>query len=125
WDHSGRSKYHSLQTQFISRFGRASQFQASYTLARSRANLSLTNSSGSLAAAVATLDLQNPDLDWGRPETGRTHIFNTSLVWLLPSLEGQSTGAKAVLGDWEIATIIGAASGAPLDVLTGSMPGLN
>ena len=39
WDHSGKSTYNSLQTQFISRFGQGSQFQASYTLARSRANL--------------------------------------------------------------------------------------
>jgi hypothetical protein len=125
WDHTGKSTYHSLQTQFISRFGRASQFQASYTLARSRANMSLTSSDGGLSKWVASNDLTNADVDWGKPETGRTHIFNMSLVWLLPSLEGRSGGARAVLGDWEIATIVGAASGAPLDVFSGSIPGLN
>jgi hypothetical protein len=125
WDHTGRSTYHSLQTQFISRFGRASQFQMSYTLARSRANLSLTSSDGSLSKWLATNDLTNPGLDWGRPETGRTHIFNSSLVWLLPSLDNSSKGERAVLGDWEVATILGIASGAPLDVFTGSIPGLN
>ncbi|HEX2462820.1 MAG TPA: hypothetical protein VHJ58_21970 [Vicinamibacterales bacterium] len=36
WDTSGESTYHSIQTQFVSRFGRGSQFQASYTLALGR-----------------------------------------------------------------------------------------
>src|SRR5262249_38050191 len=125
WDHTGKSTYHSLQTQFISRFGRASQFQASYTLARSRANLSLTSSDGGLSKWVASNDLTKPDVDWGRPETGRTRIFNSSLIWLLPALEGRSAGTRAALGDWEIATIVGAASGAPLDIFAGSLPGLN
>ena len=49
WAHDGESTYHSLQTQFISRFGRrGSQVQSSYTLSRSRANMALTDS-GSLA----------------------------------------------------------------------------
>ena len=93
WDHTGKSTYHSLQTQFVSRFGRGSQFQASYTLSRSRANFAMTDS-GQLAANTAQLDNQDPDLDWGRPETGRTHIFNSSLIWMLSSLEGRSKAAR-------------------------------
>ena len=125
WDHTGESTYHSLQTQFISRFARGSQFQASYTLSRSRANLSLTDSSGSLSAGVATLDLQNPDLDWGRPETGRTHIFNAAVVWIAPPLEGRGAMTRALLGDWQISAIVGAASGQPITIFTNSVPGLS
>ena len=126
WDHSGESTYHSLQTQFISRFGgRGSQFQASYTLSRSRANLALTSSSGSLAANSTQLDNQNPDLDWGRPETGRTHIFNSSLIWMLPSLEDETRMMRTILGDWEITAIVGAGSGQPLTVFAGGLPGFN
>jgi hypothetical protein len=126
WEHTGKSTYHSLQTQFVTRFGRrGSQLQASYTLARSRANLALTSSDGSLAANTTRLDNQNDDLDWGRPETGRTHIFNSSLIWMLPSLQDQSRTIRTLLGDWELATIVGAGSGQPLTVFTGSMPGLN
>jgi hypothetical protein len=125
WDHTGESTYHSLQTQFISRFARGSQFQASYTLSRSRANLSLTDSSGSLSAGVATLDLQNPDLDWGRPDTGRPHIFNAALVWIAPALEGKGAMARALLGDWQISTIVGAASGQPITIFSNSVPGLS
>ena len=123
WDHSGRSKYHSLQTQIVSRFGQ-SQFQASYTLGRTRANLSLEDSSGSLSTGVAPLDVTQPDLDWGRPMTDRTHIFNASLVLMLPSLQNSSPAMRAILGDWEIATIFAAGSGQPLNVFIGSVPGL-
>ena len=90
WDHSGKSTYHSLQTQLISRFGRGSHFQASYTLSRSRANLAMTDSDGALSVGVYKLDVQDPDSDWGRPETGRDHIFNASLIWMLPALEDRS-----------------------------------
>jgi hypothetical protein len=124
WDHSGESTYHSLQTQFVSRFGRASQFQMSYTLARSRANFAMTDS-GQLAANTTSLDNQNRDADWGRPETGRTHVFNSSLIWMLPSLEGRGRAARLLLGDWEIASIIGAGTGQPFTAYTGSLPGFN
>jgi len=125
WDHSGKSTYHSLQTQFIKRFGRGSQFQASYTLARSRANLALTSSSGGLDRNTTALDTADPDRDWGRPETGRVHIFNSSTIWLLPSLDNKSKTMKSLFGDWELASIIGAGSGQPLTVFTGGLPGLN
>ena len=126
WDHSGESTYHSLQTQFISRFGRGSQFQASYTLSRSRANLALTSSDGNPVNQNNTsLDSQNRDLDWGRPETGRTNIFNSSVIWLLPSLEDKSRGMRTVLGDWEVTAIVGAGTGQPLTVYTGSLPDFN
>ncbi len=95
WDHTGKSTYHSLQTQFISRFGRGSQVQASYTLSRSRANLAMTGSDGSLAANTTQLDIQNPEQDWGRPETGRPHIFNASVVWLLPDLRDRPALSQA------------------------------
>ena len=124
WSHDGESKYHSLQTQFISRFGRGSQVQASYTLARSRANLGLTDS-GQLAANNSMLDNANPDEDWGRPETGRTHIFNASLIWLLPSLEGKSQGMRHVFGDWEVTAIVGGGTGQPMTVYAGNLPSLN
>ena len=71
------------------------------------------------------LDNQNPDLDWGRPETGRTHIFNASLIWMLPSLEDESGIMRSIFGDWEITSIVGAGSGQPLTVWAGSLPGLN
>ena len=118
WDHSGKSTYHSLQTQLISRFGQGSHFQASYTLSRSRANLAMTNSDGALSVGVYKLDAQNPDSDWGRPETGRDHIFSASLIWMLPTLEDRSGMTRMILGGWEISTIVGAATGQPLNIFS-------
>jgi hypothetical protein len=85
----------------------------------------LDNSDSSLSGEVATLDRANPDGDYGRANTDRRHIFNASLVWMLPTLESHSSGIRAVLGDWEIATIIGAATGTPVNVRTGSIPDLS
>ena len=122
WAHDGESTYHSLQTQFISRFGRrGSQVQSSYTLSRSRANMALTDS-GSFAQNTAALDIAAPDLDWGRPETGRTHIFNVSLVWMLPALENKSGLVRHILGDWELTGITGAATGQPFSAYVGVDP---
>jgi hypothetical protein len=125
WDHTGHSMYHSLQTQLVSRFRRGSQFQASYTLASAKSNDPLDNSSGGLADDVATLDRTNPDADYGRTNTDRRHVVNAALVWMLPSLENSSSSVRGLLGDWEVATIVGAASGVPINVHTGSIPGLN
>jgi hypothetical protein len=125
WRHDGETQYHSMQTQLISRFGQGSQFQMSYTLARARANMSQNSSSGSLDAQDAPLDNGNLDLDWGRPTVGRTHVFNASVVWLLPSLEGSGGLMETVFGDWQFNAIVGAASGQPFTAYTGGMPGLN
>jgi hypothetical protein len=125
WTHDGESTYNSLQTQLVSRLGRGSQLQVSYTLARSRANVALTDSDQGLTQHTSALALENPDADWGRPAVGRTHIFNTSLVWMLPTFDGSSGLKKAFLGDWEIASIVGAATGQPFTAWTGTIPGLN
>jgi Carboxypeptidase regulatory-like domain len=124
WVHSGKSTYNSLQTQWITRFGRGSQFQTSYTLARSRANLGMT-ASGQLDANNVVLDNQNPDADWGRPDAGRTHIYNASLIYLLPTLEDKSGLVKHIFGDWEVTTIVGAGTGQAVSIFTGNIPGLN
>ncbi len=125
WDHSGESKYHSLQTQLVSRLGRGSQFQVSYTLARQRANVNMTDSGQGLEQDTSPLDVADPDLDWGRPAVGRTHIFNSSLVWMLPVFENASGLKKTLLGDWEVSAIVGAATGQPVNARTGTIPGLN
>jgi len=124
WEHTGHSMYHSMQTQVISRWG-ASQFQASYTLSRLRANTPLDNSSGSLAADETRLDLSNPAADNGLANTDRTHIFNAALVLAGPTMEGQKGARAALMGGWEVGTIVQAASGQAITIYTGGLPGLN
>ncbi len=106
---SANSIYHALQTQLRSRFGRGSQFQASYTFSR------LIGSDGQ---AVVT-DPDDPALDRGLSPFSRKHLFNASLVLELPGFGGRSGFVRHVLGDWEIGAIVMAASGSPLTVYNG------
>jgi hypothetical protein len=124
WDHAGHSMYHSLQSQIISRFGRGSHFQASYTLSRQEANEPMDNSDGNLNANMSTLDLDNLEAEEGLARTDRTHIFNASLVLMMSPLEGRPAAMRHILGDWQIGTIVSAASGQPLNIFVGSIPGL-
>ena len=109
---SARSIYHALQTQLRSRFGRGSQFQASYTFSRLI---------GTDVQAVPT-DPDDPGLDRGLSPFSRQHLFNASLVLQLPGFEGRSGFVRHVLGDWEIGAIAVAGSGSPLTVYNGIVP---
>jgi hypothetical protein len=124
WDHAGESMYHSLQTQLISRFGLGSHFQASYTLSRQEANEPMDNSDGNLSANLSTLDLDNPEAEEGLARTDRTHIFNASLVLMLSPLEGRPAAVRHVFGDWQVGTIVSAATGQALNIFVGGVPGL-
>jgi hypothetical protein len=85
--------------------------------------MSLSDSTGGISNAVSSLDLQDPDADWGRPEVGRTHVLSGSMVYMAPSLQDSSPMVRRIFGDWEINAIVGAASGQPLDIfVTGSLP---
>ncbi|HEX6737945.1 MAG TPA: hypothetical protein VF310_06740, partial [Vicinamibacteria bacterium] len=125
WDHSGSSIYHSLQTQIISRFGRGSQFTASYTWSRLIADDPLDDSSSGLQAGTAISDVDNLSLDRGLPRTHRKHIVNASLVLNLPTLEQKTGFLKHVFGDWQVSTIAVGSSGAPLTVYAGTVPDVN
>ena len=87
-DHGGNSIYHSLQTQLVSRFGHGSQFQASYTFSRAIGDVTLAGGENGIGASSVSL-LENRGLDRGLTQTHRKHIFNASLVFVLPELDGQ------------------------------------
>ncbi len=124
WGHEGSTTYHSLQAQLLSRWGRGSQVQLSYTLGSSKGDVPLDDS-GTLSAANSVTDLDNPGLDRGRTQIDRRHVFNASLVLALPTLEDKSGFVKNVFGDWEIGTIAVAQSGVPITIYAGSIPGLS
>jgi hypothetical protein len=116
---SGRSIYHALETQLRARFGRGSQLQASYTYANGIADNNLTSAFGTLAS-----DPENVAQDRGLSPYSRRHIFDASMVLALPTLEGASAFARNVLGGWQAATIVAAASGSPLTVNIYGYPGV-
>jgi len=122
-DHNGSSVYHSLQTQLVSRFGRGSQFQASYTFSRTIGIVSLIGGENDLGSTTTSLN-EDPGFDRGLTLSHRKHIFNASLVLVLPEFDDKSGFVKNVLGGWEVGTIAQYASGHPFTVFTGSVPGL-
>jgi Carboxypeptidase regulatory-like domain len=125
WSHDGETSYHSLQTQLVSRFGRGSQFQTSYTWSKSLGTVPLDDSGG-IGNENSVTDLANRALDHGPTRIDRPHIFNASLVLALPSLENKGGFARHVFGDWEVASIVAAASGQAVSVFTsGGLAGLN
>ncbi|MEM7353289.1 MAG: TonB-dependent receptor, partial [Acidobacteriota bacterium] len=123
WRNDGESEYDGLQAQFSSRFGRGSQFQASYTFSSFKANDSLTSSSAG-EENIQITDFDNPDLDWGYAGGHRDHIFNASLVYNLPTFEGQGGFKEHFLGDWAIGSVVQYASGTPITVYAIDIPGL-
>jgi hypothetical protein len=99
--------------------------QVSYTLSRNEANVALDNSSGSLSADESSIDLSDPNRDFGLANTDRRHVFNAALVLAGPAMVDNHGWRGALLGGWEIGTILQAASGQALTIYTGSIPGLN
>ena len=110
--------YHSMQTQLISRWG-ASQVQASYTLSRTTRERPAGQCSGGLSRDDSAHRPAEPSADDGLANTDRRHVFNAALVLALPTMEGEHGVKAALLGGWEIGTIVQAASGQALTVYTG------
>ena len=122
WTTDGESEYDSLQVQYIARFGRGSQFQASYTAADFEADTGMADSSGAFNATATTTDLSNPGLDQAPAILDREHVFNTSVIYNLPTFEGRGGFMEHVLGNWSIGGIAIYATGTPLTVF-GANPG--
>ncbi len=122
WTTDGASDYDSIQTQYTLRFGRGSQFQASYTLADFDADTGMNDSSGGFNADATTLDISNPGLDWGPAIVHRDHVLNASVIYNLPSFEGAGGFREHFLGNWSVGGIVIYATGTPITVL-GNNPG--
>ena len=102
-----------------------SQFQASYTLSRSRANLALDDSERrpERGSGAARRDRTPTSTGAGRRRTGRTSS-TPSLILMLPSLEERVavTRVSRRLGDRDDRRA--ASTGQPLTVFTDRVPGL-
>jgi hypothetical protein len=129
---TAQSSYNSLQVSLNSRLTKGSQFLAAYTFAKSVDN----GSGGALnsGAAVDTAVILGNQLD-NRAHRGvsnfdRTHRFVLSYLWDLPrpAFAARSSGSRMLLSNWQVAGIITAMSGLPIDIVdgaAGSFYGLN
>lgn len=134
---TAQSSYNSLQTSLTKRFARGLQFLASYTWAKSIDNASGQGGGAGIGGVInpggvgETIGVLGNQLDnranRGVSDFDRTHRFVFSGLWELPSPSGGGL-VKAVLGGWQVASIVTAMSGLPIDIVdtgAGSLYGLS
>jgi len=113
--------YHSFQVELRRQFRNGVFGQVNYSLSR--------NESSSATGGVAqnrlepNLDNARPELDEGRSLFHVTHIINGSLIFELPFGQGKRFMNKggltdALLGGWQVGSIIHWQSGSPLSFLS-------
>jgi len=110
YDTTGRSRYNSLQTQVERRSRNGFGFNVSYTFSRTTDNGAGRN------------DLLPNAFDdsgyYGISDLDRPHVLVSQVHYLFPPLESSSAPLRWVLGNWDVAGIVQAQSGAPFDVRT-------
>jgi hypothetical protein len=112
----GHDTYNSLQAQLVRRSSSGLTLSAQYTFAKSYGN------SSGFKEALTTANPFNFDYDNGYNTFDVRHSANVSALYDLPIGRGRrylSNGngfAEALLGNWELGTIVGARSGIPVDV---------
>ena len=129
---TAQSNYNSLQMSLNKRLSKGLQFLAAYTYAKS-----IDNGSGGFALSGASADvgvILGNQLD-NRAHRGvstfdRTHRFVLNYLWDVPRpvLGARSSVGRTLLGNWQVAGIITAMSGLPIDIVDGgaaSFYGLN
>ena len=128
---TAKSSYNSLQLSVTKRLSRGLQFLSSYTYAKSIDNTSSGSGSG-VANEVAFIAGNQLDdrANRGVSNFDRTHRFVLSYLWDLPrpTFAARSTGGRWLLSNWQVAGIIVAMSGLPIDIVdtgAGSFYGLS
>jgi len=109
WGHQGDSYYHALQTLFKTRYKR-SQVTAAYTWSHSIADVGLDDSNGGISN-YSFVNGASPGVFRGSSAINRPHIFTANFTYYLPDLKDKAAIERAVLGGWEMSSIISLASG--------------
>jgi Carboxypeptidase regulatory-like domain/TonB-dependent Receptor Plug Domain/TonB dependent receptor len=129
---TAQSSYNSLQMSLTKRLSKGLQFLASYTYAKAIDNASAGSGNGGEVRDmifIAGNQLDNR-ANRGVSDFDRTHRFVLSYLWEFgrPGFARSSTLARALFAGWQVAGIITAMSGSPIDILdggAGSFYGLN
>jgi hypothetical protein len=116
FQYTAESAYNSLQASLTKRLSRGLQLLASYTYAKS-----LDNASGQAEFDTSTIlgDQLDDRANRGVSDFDRTHRFVLSYLWDLPRphFAARSTVSRLLLLNWQVAGIITAMSGLPIDIV--------
>jgi hypothetical protein len=115
FQYTAESSYNSLQMSLTQRLSKGLQVLASYTYAKS-----LDNASGQAGIDTTTIlgNQLDPRANHGISDFDLTHRFVLSYLWDLPRIAfaKSSTTGRWLLSDWQVAGIITAMSGQPIDI---------
>jgi len=121
---TAQSNYHSLQMSLTKRLSKGLQLLAAYTFSRS-----IDNASGNIGGTTGdfsdTAGILGDQLDnranRGLSDFDRTHRFVLSYLWDLPrpAFAPKSTAGRLLFSNWQVAGIITAMSGLPIDIVDG------
>lgn len=119
---TAQSTYNSLQLSLTRRLSNGLQFLASYSYAKSIDNAS--GGSDSTGEVRDTINIAGNQLDnranRGVSDFDRTHRFVLSYLWDLPRPPfARSTAGRLLFSNWQLAGIITAMSGLPIDIIDG------
>jgi hypothetical protein len=114
----GHDSYRALQLSLGRRVNSGLVMNAQYTLARSFGNTAGSNEARTSANNARTLSEFDYDNSYNNFDI--RHSFNVSAIYALPygknSKHDLGTVGNAILGNWEIGTIVNARSGVPLEI---------
>lgn len=114
----GRDSYRALQMSLGRRFSTGLTLNSQYTFSRSFGNTSGSNEARTAANNARATSEYNYDLGYNNFDV--RHTFNLSAIYDLPFGKGKQydfgRAGNALLGNWEIGTILNARSGLPLEI---------
>jgi hypothetical protein len=113
---TGNSNYNGLQVWLNRRFVNRFSYSVAYTWSHALSDVPLTSFTS------GTTDPFNYHLDYGDADLDRRHTFVANAVYELPSVKEWGSAANAVLGGWQMNTIISYYGGVPLDVYSAINP---
>ncbi|HYV04372.1 MAG TPA: hypothetical protein VFB82_07295, partial [Blastocatellia bacterium] len=110
----GHDNYNAFQTTLARRFSNGLTMNSQYTFGRSFGNTAGSNE----AATAGNLARKTKDFDYddGYNNFDVRHTFNVSAVYTLPWGKGMSGIGRALLGGWDVGTIMNVRSGLPIPV---------
>jgi hypothetical protein len=114
----GHDSYRALQMSLVRRFSTGLTLNSQYTFSRSFGNTSGSNEARTAANNARALG--QFDYDNGYNNFNIRHTFNLSALYDLPFGKGKKYEyngvGNALLGNWQIGTIVNARSGVPLEI---------
>jgi carboxypeptidase family protein len=114
----GRDTYRALQMSLARRFSTGLTLNSQYTFSSSFGNTSGSNEARTAANNARAISEYDYDLGYNNFDV--RHTFNLSALYDLPFGKGKKYDfggfGDAILGNWEIGTIVNARSGLPLEI---------